>query len=316
MRDEDAKVAQMLHEAIGEFMDATDRSQQKTIGISELGTCRELTRRKVLELPQTNPRVVYSAFIGSAIGDWLEQAVVKKWPDAKRQLTCSVTLPSGKFELSGHPDIAWFAGGPYGRASVLDGKSADGLRLVEREGASDQQRYQRALYGLGLHQAGVYGDTPVEELTLANCWIDRSGREDRVHVESEPFTWDLAHDAEEFVNDVVYAIENGELASRDKPRNWCAKCCPFFDDCRGSDTDATDLIDHPGSVSAIEMYVEAKALEKKAAAMKAEAAAKLEGLNGRTPTHTLRWVHINKQDRPAHTVQAHDRIDIRQLRGK
>jgi hypothetical protein len=317
MSDQDREVSLELHGAIRDFMDNSSRSRQRVIGISELGTCRELTRRKLLELPESNPgRVAYSAFIGSAVGDWGEQAFLAKWPGGLRQLTVVVRLPSGRYELTGHPDVVWTTGGPYDGPTVLDGKTSDGLTLVEKDGASDQQRYQKALYALGLHQMGVFGETPVEEIVLANAWIDRSGREDRFHVESELFTWALAEAAEEFVDDVVYAVENRELASRDKPWNWCEKVCPFFDDCRGTDTDVSGLIEDQESVSAVEMYVEAKELEKRAAKMKDEASAKLRGLTGNTKNHSLRWVHINEQERKAFTVKAFDRIDVRKLKGR
>lgn len=313
MNELEQRIADELLDSIKEFVGGQRRTQQTLIGVSEIGTCREKTRRKILQLPETNPRFLMSSFIGQAVGDWVEQAVQAKWPNAVRQRTLDVDLPSGNYHLPGTPDLiftAWLDIGPI----LIDVKTVDGHHQIERDGPSFQQLVQRNTYALGAHQAGVFGDTPVERVLTANVYVDRSGRRNELVVFAEPFSWDVIYEGEAWLDDSMYAVKNGEAASKDKPRNWCAAVCEFFDDCRALDTDVSGRIEDPETVSAVDLYLQGKELAKTGAEMKDQAKALLAGVVGNTDTHSVRWIF---KDATTYTTtrKASDTLEIRRLKG-
>lgn len=287
MSDEELELAETVNAALGRFEQNRERSQQRAIGISELGTCREKTRRTLLGLRDREKPFRMDAFVGSATGDRLEQALLEElWPDAIHQRKLTVDLGE-RWQLPGTPDIIrpdW---------GVLDGKTAAGYSTLEREGSTQQQRFQRQLYCLAASQMGLLL-IDLDEAMTGNIYLDRGGSEDSAWVVLEPFSWDVIAEADEWLNDVAYAIENNEYASRDKPRNWCWAVCEHAPDCRGVDTDVAGLIEDPELVEAADvLYDRKKSLEKEAKALDKHIKATLKGIAGNTRHKSVRWIHVN-----------------------
>jgi PD-(D/E)XK nuclease superfamily len=305
-------VEEALFGLIDEAMDNSARSlyaQGKKVGVSDIGGCREYVRRLIADEDFTDPRKAFmAAFMGTAFGDHFERAYLQRHPNAIVQADVVVTLPLEGFEfnLPGHPDII-----DPDLNVLIDGKTKDGLAVVRKSGGDLQHKMQVTLYAHACVEAGLLKPNP----TLALAYYDRSG------VEQAPFIveweWDqsILDAAIEWLNDVVYALMQGEEASKDKPRDWCYSFCPFATACRGGDTDVEGLIEDETIVTALDLYREAHLRFNQAKADKETAKKELVGVSGRTKDWVLRWVHVNASERQAYTVREHDKIDIRPNRG-
>lgn len=330
MNELEEVIADVFDVAIDRYEEARPRTQQQIIGVSELGTCHEQTRRKLLQLERTDvSKANRAAFIGTAVGDVVEEAVEEHvggtvW----RQIEVGVDLPSGRWHLVGHVDLVlpffrFGAGQPDGQLLVVDVKTKDGYEAIRRDGPTDQNHMQRNLYALGIWQALQRGEfdigdgpraRPIEEYLVANAYIDRSGQEPKTLASAEPFSWEWVYAAETFLDDAVYAAENGEEASKDKPRNWCESFCEFYSGCRLLDTDVGGLITNQEAARAVGLYAEGQALEREAKRMKEQAKAQLAGVTGNTATHSVRWITKNATWIEGHMRKESQQIEVRALK--
>lgn len=306
----------LAHEAllglIDEAMDTSARSlyaQDKKIGVSDIGGCHEYVRRLIANEDFSDPRANFmAAFMGTAFGDHLEQAYLKRHPSALTQIDVTVNLDLNGFRLAipGHPDIVDPA-----RNLVIDGKTKNGLSVVRKTGGERKHKYQLTFYAKALIDMGTLS----EDCTLALAYYDRSGVEQKPYIDEWTYDPAILDEALEWLNDVIYALTMGEEASKDMPRDWCYSFCPFATACRGGDTDVEGLIEDEVLVTAIDLYKEAHQRELQAKRDKDVAKAELVGAAGRTKDWTLRWVHINESEIKAGTRRAYDKIDIRPNRG-
>ena len=196
---------------------------------------------------------------------------------------------------------------------VLDGKTSGGLEIARRTGADQAKQFQRHLYGLGAWEAGLLGDIPLEQVRVGNVWLDRTGEEQELYVQTEPFNPEIVEQAITWLEDVIYAFTNGEEARKEPPREMCAKVCGFYRVCRAFDTDVSGLLTDPEVLAAVEMYREGLALEKQGAALKKQAKPSLTGVTGSTGEFSVRWIHINETVVPETTRAAYDRLDLRAI---
>lgn len=292
-----------------EFSGRGLQAKEFRIGISDLGFCSERVRRMVMQ-EERGTEDHLPAFIGTAIGDHVEKALGVAWDDAVIQAEVEVTLngESGNvYTITGHPDVIRTRVG-----LVLDNKTARGTNLARRRGPDQQQQFQRHLYALGAHNAGLFGDTPLEAIQVGNIWWDRACDERTPYVQCEPFSWQQVEDAAQWLDDVVYAYVNGEPARKEPPREMCAKVCGYYSTCRATETDVEGLLGDD-SVVAVQMYQDGKALERQGKQLADQGKALLQGVTGSTGKHTVRWVHINSThiefNRPAY-----DRLDVKEVR--
>jgi hypothetical protein len=302
-------LANEVYEAIQNASNYSERSQQSDdfrIGISDLGYCSEKVRRMVAGIPEPVTDKL-PAFIGTALGDHVEQACMALWPDAIRQATVSLTLrgDGGTYVLTGHPDLIRRDG------LVVDFKSTRGLAKPRRTGPSQQQQFQRHGYGMGAFEAGLFDDSVgIDDVRVANVWVDRAGDDRELYVHMEPLSIDVIEQAAFWLDDLVYAYRHGQEARKEPAREVCAKTCGHFATCRALDTDVEGLLTDEGVVTAVDMYREANALERKARRLKDQAKQELEGISGSTGKYTVRWVHVNGShvefDR-----QPYERLDIK-----
>lgn len=316
MNEYESEVAEWCYAAIQEASRYSERSLQSAefrFGVSDLGWCAEKSRR-MLDQQVPEDEELLTAWLGTAIGEAFEQAVLKKDPTAIIQSEVSITLYGEErtYELTGHPDIILPTDG-----LLLDGKTKFGLNTVEREGPNLSQQFQRHCYAKAAWEAGMFDKQyPLEAIKVGNVWIDRSGQEKRVHVNIEPFDEDIVRHAGEWLDSVVYAYVNKEEAAKEPPREVCAATCGFYRTCREYDSDVFGLLTDPTILTSVEMISEAKVHEGIAKKLKAEAQENLKGITGTTGTHTVRWVHVNESEIKPGVRRAYDRLEVKEMKKK
>lgn len=310
MSREEQALADQVYDAIQNVSNFSERSQQSAdfrIGISDLGFCSEKVRRMLAGIPEPVTDKT-AAFIGTALGDHVEQACQTLWPQAIRQaeVTLDLSGDGGTYTLVGHPDLVL----PEGL--VIDIKTTRGLSIVRRNGPTQQQQFQRHCYALASFEL-FEPDVTLDEVQVANVWFDRAGDEVRPYVHMEFFNPQMVAEAAMFVDDLVYAYLHGEAARKEPPREVCAKVCGHFADCRALDTDVEGLLTAPEILTAVDLYREGLAMEKQARQMKDQAKAALVDVSGSTGKFTVRWVHVNGSH-VEYDRQPSDRLDVKEMR--
>ena len=315
MSERDDKIKALFSNALREYMDGSARSIQSAEGIlgpSDIGFCRQKATLMIKGVPQTDVVPKWSAAVGTAVHNYVEAALKEAYPDwllgSIDHLEVTATLPSGA-EIKGHPDVVVPASN-----AVLDIKTVDGFQWVKREGTSQQHKYQRHLYALGLIQGGTLD--PSKPVLVGNVYFDRSGKEAEPLVLVEEMDPTLTDEIDSWVTDVIYAVRNGEDASRDIPAAVCEKICSHFTACRGSleTHDGGEIIEDKETIAAINMYVEGRDLAKEADKMKREAQSRLVGINGTDGNYQVRWVEVAPTVVQSFEKDGYQRLDVRKVR--
>jgi hypothetical protein len=292
----DEQIAAEFYQAVNDWSNRTERSQQSAdfkIGVSDLGLCSEKVRRKLLR--QSEPeRDAWTAFLGTWVGEGVEIAIKKRFPDVIIQSEVTVEMEidvSGNhfsLKIPGHPDVIWPEQG-----LLIDNKGAFGFAKVKRYGMNDtQKRFQRHLYGHAAFHAGMFGDLAYDQIRVGNMWHDRSGGEKSFYVQTEPLDEGVVEEAKAWLEEVVYNYLQGTEAPKEPGREFCQGYCGFYDDCRALDTDVSGMIEDPDLLDAVELVLESKELDRQAKALKAEGEYLLKGVRGSTGTHFVRWVDV------------------------
>jgi hypothetical protein len=304
-------VAGMLRRAIDAAMNESDRSkwaESNHLGVSDIGTCHEYVRRMIVGTPWSDEQNTFtaSAFIGTAIGDHAEKAVARLLGgdvQVQRKVVVQLRVRGYEFDLPGTADIILMENG------LVDVKTKDGLGVVRRTGLTLQQQFQLVLYAWALIQEGVLN----EDCTVGCAFIDRSGREPDPYVFGFKWSRALLDEAVAWIDDVLYAVENNEVAHKDPPREFCYSTCPYATDCRGGDSDVEGLLMSPEIVEAARIYRESLDIIKAAEKDKKSAASVLDGVAGSTGEFTIRWIDVGPSTFTVNK-QAHKRIDIKPVR--
>lgn len=273
------------------------RSQQITLGPSELGGCREYIRNVLVGSPkQGNKEWPTAAVVGTLLGDHIED-VAEKYMGAVTQVPVRTTLPNG-LVVEGHADIVI----PE-RNALVDMKSKVGLSDVRKEGPSLENMVQVSIYTLGLVQAGVLE----EGATASLIYVDRSGVEQSLY--EVELSWERI---EHFItvvvdrlDDVLTAqehIDEGEVewarALRDKTPPFCYSprvMCPFRDLCwEGSEWVPNEVIEDEEVVETVARFVAVRDAYNSAASERAQLRERLRGVSGRTPDgYSVNWATEN-----------------------
>jgi len=309
-------MADNIYAAMMRQMNETDRSKQAQefrVGVSDLGFCSERLRRFLnREVPEQTDML--PAFHGTWLGYGIEQAVGVAYPESiiQSEVIVRLTGERNEYEVTGHPDIIF----PHG--VLLDVKSSYGLSLAEKKGMEDQsKKFQRHCYAYGAHEAGLFDDgVELSDVVVGNCWVDRSAGERRLLVKTEPFDPTVIDDAGEWLDDVVYAWQHEEEARKEPPREMCATTCGFFEPCRGAEVRASGLLTDPVVLGAVDLTLEARALESKAKKMKAEARDTLVGIEGTTGSHQVYWSDVAPSKIEAYERSAYTTLKITKIPGK
>lgn len=301
-----------LAQAIHDYSYNDPRSKQSRDGIlgpSDLGFCRQkavLTTRGIGQTDETNEA---PARIGTAIHRYLAMAFQSAdmgWIADSEKVTA--TFPSGAV-ISGTPDLIC-----VNENAIIDVKTVDGFEWIKRNGTSQNHKYQRHAYALGALQNGLLSWK--KPIYVGNMYIDRSGKEKEPYFIIEEFDQDLTAEIDSWIQDVIYAVKNGEDASRDVPSAVCEKICPFFTACRGSLEvhEGGVLISDEESLNAVAMYVEARDMAKEAEQMKKEAQLRLQGITGTTGEWDVRWVEVAPTVIQSFEKSGYMRMDVRRVR--
>lgn len=314
MEPHEREIADSIYAAMMNSMHESDRSaqaQQFRVGVSDLGYCSERLRR-FLDRQTPDEVDMLPAFHGTWLGEGVEQALKAARPDVLIQSEVNLTLhgDAGTYLIPGHPDII------YPEGILLDVKSANGLEVVRRSGMEEQQkRFQRHGYGVAALEAGLFADgVTAADVLVGNLWVDRSARERRLLVKTEPLDPTVIDDATRWLDEVVYSWQQKEEAQKEPPREVCKTTCGFFKECRAYDTDVQGLLTDSAVLAAVEMQLEASALSKRAEALKAEAKDTLTGVAGSTGTHLVRWINVNPTKVEAFTKAGFSRLSITKIK--
>lgn len=310
------QIERVLSDAIRDFgMNAarTIQSKEGRIGPSDVGFCRQKAALMTRGVEQTDEKPINAAQIGTAIHAYVAEAFT--WANPDNWLTeqpVTALLPNG-VEISGTADLIltdWNA--------LIDVKTVDGFSWVKREGTSQNHKFQRHLYAMGAMRAGLLDEE--KPLYVGNLYIDRSGNEKQPLLTLEEFDYTLTDEITSWLDDVIYAVKQGEDASRDIPAPVCEKICEWYTVCRGNlpTDDGGEVIEDDERRAAIKMFDEGRELEKAGAQMKREASTRLVDTNGVAIIDGDRWQVRNTYVNPT-TVQAFDkagynRLDVRKMR--
>lgn len=315
MDDGERALAEEIYGAIQSSQHEAPRSQQSAefrVGISDLGYCSERLRRTLNHDTPDTQRDMLTAFAGHALGDWIEQAACTIWPDAIRQAEVSITLPSDDgihgYHIFGHPDLIR----PMGL--LIDVKTDYGLDIVRRVGPSKQQWFQRHLYAQASHECGLFDDdVKLEDVMVANVWMDRACIDKELHVDMEPFDHRAVVEAAEWLDEVVYRYRHDQVAPKEPPREVCEATCGFFESCRGGEVVVEGLLTDPTVVAAAAMYEEGLSFERDGKRLKDQAKAHLEGVSGSTGKFSVRWINIEGGE-VAYTRQPSRRLQVKAIK--
>lgn len=302
-----ASMQQQVSGALYSIMADSDRSnwtQEFKFGVSDIGHCREYLRRLISREEFSDEQDDYSAaFMGTAVGALAEDAMVALNGGTKQNVV-TVKLQIGDYvlEIPGHPD--W-----HDTENLVDFKTKDGLGVVRRTGPDQQQRWQTTLYAKALIESGELEP----DAWLHLVFIDRSGREKVPVVFSWQFLQSDVDEAMEWLADVIYALQHGEEASKDKPRDWCFSACPYATACRGTDTDVEGLILDPEVVEAKRIYLESNDIIKAAEKDKRSAMSVLDGRAGVVDGYVLRWTDVPESFIEGYTRRGYRRIGLKPI---
>jgi hypothetical protein len=303
----------------------TAQSLDNRLGASEIGMCRNYLRHVVIGTERDDDeRIPWAAFIGTALGEFVENAVVQEF-GVEAQTNVVATLPSG-LTVPGHVDLweeyEWeevsTVAGPFDRIVTSPGwvgdlKAKDGTRLIRSLKDVDRSHlFQIRLYHLALVQLGHLAP----EAPAYLIYLDRSGKDHEPVVIEVPTGEEYITEIDEWISDVVYAVKTGEEASRDRAYSWCEVACPFFTSCRGADETHANgvLVEDEGQLSAIKAYREGKAMEREGKALADEAKDALVGVAGTTPDGlVLSWTSVGSSTYQVER-QPYARINVRALK--
>jgi CRISPR/Cas system-associated exonuclease Cas4 (RecB family) len=303
-------LASTIRDVIDDSTNNSVRSKQSknhVLGVSDIGGCREYIRRMIVAEPFSHQPTGYNlaSFVGTAVGDHIERAVArwyeKQGQPADTQLSVRIALSNG-IVLAGHPDLVL-------PDMVVDFKTVDGLGVVRRH-ANRQHRWQVTLYTAALINEGRLAP----DATCVLAYLDRSGADSEPHVVMWQYDPDDLAEIVDWLDDVTYALDHNEEASRDKPRDWCFACCPFAVACRQDDSDVTGLITDEDFLAAVKTYQEAQRRIKDAEREKTAAASALAGMSGNTGEYSVRWINVGPSVVPEQVRSGYSRLDIRPIR--
>lgn len=213
--DDYAAITSMDLHALDLTHPRTRQALSGQVGISDLGKCQEQTRLLIGQQQPTDSPSTWAAQVGTALHDKWAAARAAGNPRLMHNVKVELTLPNG-LVVPGTADEV-----DPDEPSVTDAKTKNGLAVVRRQGADRQQRWQRHGYYGALVQAGIL---PAEGI-VRNVFLDRSGKDDRPHVEQEPYDPTVLDEMAAWLDEVVDAHKAGHEALKEKPRTFCRSYC-------------------------------------------------------------------------------------------
>lgn len=294
----DAYSAQSMNSA------RSKQSTERILGPSDLGGCRAYLTHMLMDSPrEARSTPPWAAFVGTWVGEGLEQAYVAAHTRSAKQVRVSVDLPSGR-HTEGTADVV-----DDELDGVLDFKSLDGNESMVDGEPPFKNLAQIMVYLLGCIQMGLL----TENATWNLVYVDRSGAEPVPVVISGTLDMDVIAQMEERISEAEYAAKFLEEPQRDTPIAICESFCEFFKVCRG-DAQPQGLIVETDVIKAADMYLEGAALVKRGNRLRDEAKVVLKGAEGSTGRALVRWTHVNSSDVPAYRRKGYDKIEVKAVK--
>ena len=204
--DDASNLADRIKAVVNNRSANAPRSQQKRIGLSEVGEiCVRKISYKLLDWEKTNPSTdPWASISGTALHSWLADAFMD-FPD-KYLVEHKVQVTD---ELSGTADLF-----DIENKMVIDHKcvGATSMKSRKKGGMTHQQRVQINLYALGFEREGL----DVQKVALA--FYPLGGRLDGLHTIVEPYNRQLALDAIQRLQDTQVLL--WQLDPEGTPKNW------------------------------------------------------------------------------------------------
>ena len=272
------QIDEMLMKALTTYDNNRERSQQKQIGVSQIGGCRKQVWLQIQNTPKTNETLKLPALMGTAIHKMIEEALVKdnaaNWGDY--WLEEEVEYDG----LKGHIDLYIPSVG-----AVVDWKTTKLKNLTYFP--TTQQRTQVQLYAYLLTKNG---HTP-KTVTLVG--IPRDGDERNIKLHTEEYNEAMALEGLKWLREV----QDMDIAPA--PERYAAQFCKFYcsyygESCGGKGKEvATETISDDQIISVAETYMQCVSDINKLEKVKEELKSALENVNGVTPSGiTISWSQI------------------------
>jgi hypothetical protein len=226
--DEASALADKITAVIQHRSANAPRSQQRAIGLSEIGeACVRKISYKLLDWNKNNTNSdPWPSISGTAIHSWLAEAFDDQYDGEENKLYLVEHAVMINDELGGTVDLFDIQAG-----MVIDHKcvGATSMKSRKKDGMTHQQRIQINCYGLGLERAGY----TVNKVALA--FYPLGGRLDGMHTIVEPYNRQLAQNAMDRLNETRTLL--WQLDPERVPSNWglipastSRMCiyCPFY----------------------------------------------------------------------------------------
>jgi PD-(D/E)XK nuclease superfamily len=272
------QIDEMLVKALTSYDKSRERSQQKQIGVSQLGGCRKQVWLQLQDTPKENQTLKLPALMGTAIHKMIEEALVQEnaenWTDY--QLEQEVEHDG----IKGHIDLYIPSIG-----AVVDWKTTKLKNLTYFP--SKQQRWQVQVYAWLLAQTGQ------EPKTVTLVGIPRDGDERNIRIHTEEYNSEIALEAIAWLRDVEQRTESPD------PERYAAQFCKFYCSyfgtaCGGMGKEVTETtITDNQTIGAIEKYLVLSEDIKEMEAERDGIKTYLEGINGVTPNgNKVQWTQV------------------------
>lgn len=195
--------------------DARPRTQQTTIGPSQLGGCRRKVMYQLHGAPHVNHTERLASMMGTAIHSMIEEAFAAHGDPEDILLEIEVPGVEDIGLGPGHIDM-------YRRSdkSVNDWKTSK--LKSQRFFPKGQQRWQVQVYGLLANSAGY------ETETVRLISIARDGTFDDILVHEEPYDENIAYQALDWLADLWAQKDSGWLPEPEMSGVICEKYCPYY----------------------------------------------------------------------------------------
>lgn len=241
------------------------------LGASDAGGCPHKAVLTVRRTPPTNVVEKGKALIGTALHRVFLEQMRDLNPALIVETELTATLPSG-IEVLLHPDLL-----DPDEPSATDLKAVADLAYRQRVGVEDTHQMQRNLQGLAMIQAGL---ADPDSLIVRNIYLDMTDATN-VWVQQEPFSMAWVEAADEWFQNVRYAVQHDEDGAKTGQPHFCARWCPFFALCKPPLLDAMGELQNPGLRDLAIVAREARDERKTWELVEKQAVERLRGVSGR-----------------------------------
>lgn len=210
-------IDEMLLKALSGYDKTRERSQQKEIGVSQLGGCRRQVWYQLHDYDKTNTTLKLPALMGTAIHKMIEEALRLETETNWQDYVIELEVNHGVFK--GHIDLYIPSVG-----AVVDWKTTK-LNSLKRF-PTEQQRWQVHTYGYLLSENGY------EVKTVTLVAIPRDGDERYIKTHTEEYDEKVALEAMDWFHELLK--EEEPPAPERSARMFCQNYCSYFgDNCQG-----------------------------------------------------------------------------------